>query len=506
MVEEKVRISKKIARNTAFMYFRMLIIMLISFYSSRLILQQLGVTDYGIYNVVGSIVCMFNSLRAMFSSSTQRFLSYETGVNSNKEHVVFNTSLRINIVISIIFLILAEFIGLWFLNNKINIDPTRLYAAKVIFQISILTSISQIILTTYDALIIAHEKMQFYARLSIFEAILKLTIVFLLTKCVFDKLITYSILVLIVSLIILLINILYCWKAFPESHPHKLKDTSYFKKMLAFSGWNFLGNTAFALSQNLQNLVLNIFGGPLLNAARGLAGQVNGSLLQIIANINIVISPYCIKSYASGNKESLMRMFYLSSKILFLVQLCIVIFVTFLTDFILSIWLEKIPDYTVIFLKLTMVYSLVRSVHGPIDTLFKAYGNLKYYQISEGVILFFPVIIGYFVLYLGAPYFSIYIVTIICELFNLFSILFIAHNLMNLSLRAYCINVMFPCIVTIIPCVVFYSICSLMNISILLNISITLVTIVLALVLMWLCGLNRFEKEQILSVFKKGRY
>ena len=378
--------SKRLAKNTLFMYVRMGLLMLISLYTSRVVLRELGVEDYGTYNLVGSVVAMFTSLKILFSSSTQRFLNYEMGQgNLDRLQLVFNISIIVHIVISVVFVILVESVGLWFLGSKINVEPDRFFAANAVFHLSVLTAVVSVMTVPYDAIIIAHEKMAFYSYVSIFEGIMRLVIVFLLTYLPFDKLITYAGLQMLVTLLVRFINTTYCKRNFAESHVKRLWDKSYFKKMMSFASWNFLGITSYTLFHNGLNMILNVFGGTVVNAARGVAYQINNVLLQFINNVTVVINPYCVKIWAAGEREKAFKMIFFSSKILFFIQLCLLIPIFYLTPEILQVWLGQIPEYSVVFIRLILVYSLVRSLHPSLDLLFKSCGNIKAYQITEGL-------------------------------------------------------------------------------------------------------------------------
>lgn len=495
-----VSTSKRLAKNTLFMYVRMIVVMFISFYTSRVVLQQLGVEDFGIYDVVGSVVAMFNSLRVLFSSSTQRFLNFEMGNGGSKLGIIFNTSIRINIIVSVIFFVLVECVGIWFFNNKINIDGNRYFAAMIVFQLSVLTAIIQIFLTSYDAVIISHEKMQFYAYMSLMEAVLKLLVVYILSVSLFDKLVLYSILLLVISFIVLTINVLYCYHNFEETKLSKLHDTSYFLPMFNFAGWNFMGNTAYAMSQSLQSMILNVFAGPILNTARGLASQVSNALSQVTNNINIVVSPYCIKSHASGEDNRMFDMIFLSSKILFTVQLCISIMFIYLSDFLLNFWLGQIPDYSVVFLQFVMVYSLVRSIHGPLDTLFKSFGNLKYYQLCEGIFLSLPILMTIVAFKLGAPFYFLYVNVIVCEILNYCVIIPLSSRIAKFPVSVYIRRVICPCLLTIVVPVILFFVRLKSFLSLLLLASIACLC---ALVVMWAFGFSKLEKLQVKSVIKK---
>ena len=485
------------------MYIRMLFLMCISFYTSRVVLDQLGVEDYGIYNVVGSVVAMFSSLRTLFATSTQRFLNYEMGARSGKEDLVFSISTIVNLFIGLIFIIVVECIGLWFLSNKFNADPSRMFAAHCVLHLSVFSAFISIMTTPYDAVIIAHERMDFYAYMSIFEAALKLGVVFLLVYAPFDKLIYYAVLLLIVSIIVRSINAIYCKKKFKESRFHLVWDRECFKQMFSFAGWNFFGNASYSITQNVINMILNVFGGPAVNAARGLAYQVHGALSQFTSNINIVVAPFCVKSHAEGNDEKLFSMMFLSSKILFTVQLMLVIPGVYLAQWLLTIWLEQVPEYTVVFLQLVLVYSLFRSIHGPIDTLFKSFGKLKIYQLCEGLVLSLPMLFVYIALKAGLDYSWSFIVIIIFDIVNSIVIIPIAQRQTGLPILKYIRNVIFPCVILLAVNVFAYLLIKNHISSIINNALVCISAMIASLAVMWFYGLNTFEKSQISGLITK---
>lgn len=498
--------SKRLAKNTIFMYFRMGFLMLISLYTSRVILQQLGVEDYGIYNVVGSIVVMFNSLKAIFAQSTQRFLSYEMGMgNVEKLQCVYNISTLINIIISVIFVILVEVVGLWFLEFKMNIEPSRIVAAHWVFQFSVLATVISILSTPLDACIIAHERMDFYACISIFEGLAKLGICYLLAMSGFDKLIVYGFFVLIVGIIVRIINQFFCMSQFKECHLKRVWDLQYFKKMTKFAGWAFLGNTAFVLTQSGLNLILNVFGGPIVNAARGISYQVQSSLSQFIANLSIVVKPFAIKTYASGDIAKVLNLVYLTSKVYFIIQLLIVIVVTFWADDLVLLWLGQIPQYSIVFLKLIMIQSLVKSLHMPIDMLFEGEGNIKHYQIVEGIVLALPIPLSYLSLHLGFPYYTVFVILIICELLHILSISILAKYICQLNLGTYLSSVIIPCcICSIIYGIMFY-IKSRYDLNFICELFYVLLIFIMEILFMVFCGFSRLERHSFLALIRKKR-
>ncbi len=492
--------GKRLAKNTAFMYIRMFVLMVVSFYTSRIVLQQLGVDDYGIYNLVGSIVAMFASLRIIFSSSTQRYLNYEIGQgNAQNLQLVFNLSIYINLLIGIIFILCVEGLGIWFFTHKINVSPDRIHAAFIVFQCATAIAAISIITSVFDAVIIAHEHMNFYACIAIIESVMKLGIAFLLSHAPIDKLVFYGLLLLGVAVVILCVNIIYCKWHFQEVKLRLIWDKVYFKQMTQFAGWNFLGNTAYAVTQNGVNMILNVFGGTVVNAARGIAFQVSEMTKQFLININTVMTPYSIQAYAGGKYDDFQKAIFISSKILFYVQLMLTIPLVYLTPWLLQLWLGTVPEYSVVFLQLTLCITLIRSIHGPIDTIFKAKGDLKYYQIVEGLILSLPLALGYIVLKAGAHYAWIFVCCIIMEQVNLLAILILARKVAGFNSTAYTCNILLPaCLCLICAGGLFYL--NTLTSTLWQQIVISLASMVICSAIWWWCILKREERKQILSL------
>lgn len=500
----QVSTGKRLAKNMAFMYARMILLMIISLYTSRVVLRELGVDNFGIYNLVGSVVAMFGALRGLFATSTQRFMNYEMGKgNYERLQTVFNMGVIINVLLSLIFIIGVEIVGYWFLNYKINIDPSRIIAAKWVFQLSVFSAVVSMLTTPFDAIIIAHERMDFYAIMAIVEGVLRLVIVFMLVISPFDKLIFYAILQLVVSLLVLLINSIYCKRNFPESHYKKCWDKPLFKEMSTFAGWNFVGNMAFTLTDSGLNMILNIFGGAPVNAARGIAYQIKGATMKFLDAMITVISPYNTKNYASGQKDKFFAMLHISSKIYFIVQLCLVIPLVYLTHEILFLWLKQVPDYAVIFTQLILVHSLVRSLHYPINNLFKSAGDLKTYQITEGIILALPLLFSYLLLKFGYPIYFLFITIIAFEVINFIVILFIARKVSGLSIKQYIINVFLPCSFCFIIACGGFVIKRMFIQNVVLGFGFAALMDVICILLMFILGLSKKEQYQILSLINK---
>lgn len=310
--------NKRIAKNTLLLYFRMLFMMAVSLYTSRVVLNALGVEDFGIYNVVGGVVAMFSMLSGSLSAAITRFITYELG-KGNQENLkkIFSSSVTIQIGLAILIIVVAEAIGVWFLNMKMNIPDVRITAANWVFQFSILTFAVNLISVPYNASIIAHERMSAFAYISILEAIGKLAIVFLIVISPMDKLIFYAILMCAVALIVRLAYGVYCKRHFEECTYHFIFDRDLLKHMFGFAGWNFIGATSAVLRDQGGNVVINLFCGPAANAARGIAFQVNNAISGFVTNFMTALNPQITKSYAAGDRKYMMTLIFQGARLSF---------------------------------------------------------------------------------------------------------------------------------------------------------------------------------------------
>lgn len=354
----------------------------VSLYTSRVVLNTLGVEDFGIYNLVGGIVILFSFINGSMTSATQRFLNYEMGKkNYDEVHKIFCISVNVYFIITILIVILAETIGLWFLNTKLNIPINRMYAANVVYQFSILTFVATFFKVPYNASIVAYEKMGFYAWTSIVEVILKLIIVLALVYFLVDKLILYSVLTFAISVIMFLVYLNYCRKNFTTCQYKYIQDKKVVKELLGFSGWSMFGSVAVIGSNQGIAMILNIFLGVTINAAMGIANQVNTALYGFVSNFRIAFNPQLVKTYASGNMAAHKNLLFQTSKFSYFLLLILAVPVLFNTAYILSIWLKIVPEYAVIFTQLTIMLSLVEALAGPFWMSVSASGKIKIYQI-----------------------------------------------------------------------------------------------------------------------------
>lgn len=442
--------NKRIAKNTLVLYVRMLFTMGISLFTSRVVLQTIGVEDYGISSVVGGVISMFTFINAAMVSSTQRYLNFElVRGDANQLRSVFSTSLQIHALIALAIIVLSETVGLWFLNEKLVIPEARMNAAMWVYQCSILSCAVSIMSTPYNAVIVAHEKMSAFAYISILDVSLKLLVVYLLVVLPFDKLIILSILTLLVQLFIRYIYTLYCHRHFPESYFQFRFNKTLFKEMFGFAGWSFWGNLAAILYTQGLNMMLNIFFGPIVNAARGIAVQVQSAVQQFVGGFQTALNPQITKNYASNNLPQMHSLMFRSARFSFLLLFFLSLPVLMETNFILTLWLKTVPDDAVIFTQIMICISLIYTTANPCVIANQATGKVKIYQMVVGGILLLILPISYVVLKLGAPAYSVFIVHFCIESVAQFSRMYMLRNLIHLPLWQYMKNIYIPIVSTV---------------------------------------------------------
>ena len=426
--------NKRIAKNTLLLYFRMLLTMGVALYTSRVILQTLGVEDFGIYNVVGGVVSMFTVISGSLSAAISRFITFQLGKDdSNVLKNVFSSAVTIQIILAVLILILAESVGLWFLNAKMSIPVDRMDAANWVLHFSIITFCINLISIPYNAAIIAHEKMSAFAYVSIFEAFGKLAIAWAILASPIDKLVFYAILMCSVAVIIRIIYGWYCKKHFEECTYHFIFDKSLIKEMFGFAGWNFIGASSAVLRDQGGNIVLNLFFGPAVNAARGIATQVQNAVYQFLGSFTTALNPQITKSYANGNHAYMMDLIFKGAILLN-------------TEFILSIWLKNFPEHTVLFVQLILIFVLSESISGPLITAMLATGNIRNYQIIVGGFQMMNLPISYILLKIGFAPESVFITAIVISQCCLWSRLIMLRKMIQLKISLYIKRVYFSAI------------------------------------------------------------
>ena len=441
-----VNSTKRVAKNTIIMYIRMLFLMFISFYSSRILLATLGFDDFGVFSVVGSISSTFVAIKSLFSESIQRFLNVAKGkgYDSLEEQIsIFNMGIIVHIFLAIVFVVIVEVLGVWLLNNKLDIPVDRFAAASVVFQMTILATTISILSIPFDALIIANERMSAYAIISIVDGILKLLFIFALPFIDYDYLITYSILMVSIPILTLLMQLYYC-RRFPEfSFKFKL-NKPLFKEVLSLSGWNFFGNISFSLIHEGINMLLNMFGGVILNAARSIAYQVKSLTSQIATNTMVAVRPLAMQQSVQKSKEEYFDTIILLSRISLFLMSIIAIPIFIYVPQLLNIWLGNVPENTVLFTRIILVSIAVRSLHEPLNMMNMALGIIKRMMLIEAVTMLSFLVFTYLALKIFNITWLPFLLLAFMELFIIIFLIFNARFELNFPVMKYFKKVISP--------------------------------------------------------------
>lgn len=430
--------NARLAKNTILLYFRMALMMCINLYTSRIVLHTLGVEDYGIYNVVGGVIFIFSFITDSMTASTQRFLSFELGSgNKGKLHAVFVTSIHIHLLIALLVIILGETIGLWFLMEKMVIPAERMMAAQWVFQFSIFIAVLDVLSFPYISAIIAHEKMKSFAYIAILDAVLKLLMVYLLLVFDYDRLILYAALYATEKLLIRSIYNIYCVRNFEECKYKWIFQKSLFREMVSFAGWKLWGNLAFVFYSQGLNLLLNVFFGPLVNAARATAYHVQAAVANFASNFQMAINPQITKTYASGQLEETHKLIYRSVRLTFcmLLMLCLPLIIE--TPMVLGLWLMEVPEGSATFLRLLLVIIMIQQSSNALVTAVAATGNIKRYEMTLGTLMLTIVPISYVVLRMGGAPWSVFVVFLSVVIVAFFLNLYIILPMIKLKLKDY---------------------------------------------------------------------
>lgn len=497
--------AKTIATNTIVMYVRMFFLIIISFVSSRYLLKTLGVEDFGIYSVVGSVAATFVSLKSLFSESIQRFLNFEKGAGSlQRQRMVYSISVIIHVILAIVFVVLVEVIGLWLINNKLVIPEEKLDTALFVFHLSVAALVFGILSIPFDALVIANERMTFYAVVSIVDGILKLIIILLIPTFPFEYLRTYAVLMAVIPFITLIWLYWYSKKSFIECSFIKEHDKELLSSIFSLSGWNFFGNLSFSLLHEGINFLLNTFGGLVMNAARSIAYQVRGVAVQFNNNTLVAIRPSIMQSAAVSTPVQLYDKIILVSKLSFYGMLILITPIIVYSDKLLSIWLVDVPDYSGLFTQMVLLAVLVRSLHEPLNILYMSIGKIKRMMIIETTVMLLSLMISYFSLKLGFGITSVFVILILMEIIIIYSLILNAKIELNLSASLYFKQVVLPLfkIVVLLTPAVFLGLFFLQFSSILLTVCLCGIYMVLTLGLVYL-NMTELEKSLLNKIIKK---
>ena len=493
--------NKRIAKNTLLLYFRMLFLMAVSLYTSRVVLNALGVEDFGIYNVVGGVVAMFSMLSGSLSSAITRFITYELGTG-NRENLkkIFSSAVTIQAGLAVLFILIAEAAGVWFLNVKMNIPDARMAAANWVFQLSVLTFAVNLISVPYNASIIAHERMSAFAYISILEATGKLGIAFLIVISPIDKLVFYAVLMCMVALAVRVAYGAYCKRHFEECTYRFIFDRDLLKRMFGFAGWNFIGAASAVLRDQGGNIVINLFCGSAVNAARGIAFQVNTAVHGFVTNFMTALNPQITKSYAAGDRDYMMTLIYQGARLSFYMLLLLSLPVLVNTHYILGLWLKTVPGHTVLFVQLVLLFGMSESISNPLITAMLATGRIRNYQLVVGGLQMMNLPVSYVLLRAGMFPEVVIVVAIIISQCCLAARLWMLLGIIGLSVRKYLKKVYMNVLaVTVIASIFPFLLANKMEESFLNFIVLSVVAVVCTGVSIYYIGCNKAERQFVLN-------
>lgn len=493
--------NKRIAKNTLLLYFRMMFMMAIGLYTSRVILDKLGEVDFGIYNVVGGFVTMFAVISGAMTTATQRFLSFEIGKDSNGDvKGIFSTMLMIHIFLALIILLIGETIGVWFLNEYMNFPAERHEAANWVFQFSLLVFILNVISVPYNGAIIAYEKMSVFAYFGIIDVILKLTICYVIVITPFDRLVVYAIFMALVQLSLIVAYYLYCKHKFPECRFSGNFNHEYGKRVTSFVSWNLIGSLAGVAKEQGINVVLNMFFGPAVNAARGVAYQVQIKINGFVSNFQMAMNPQIIKNYAAGENEAMYRLVFRGAKLSYLLLLTLSLPIAIEAPLILDFWLKEVPDYTTVFLRLIIAIALLNTLSNPLIISMHASGQVRDYQIVVGSISLLTLPLVYLAFKYGVePYYAMIIafaIELICHIARLYMLKRSISFPMFRYLKNVTVVVLLITIISVLPPLLIYNV---VDNKIMRFFTVCCISVVSTLSFGFFGGFNAYERKKIKS-------
>lgn len=501
--------GKTIAKNTVFLYVRMLVVMAVTFFTARVILKSLGATDYGIYNVVGGVVTMLGFLNSALSASTSRFLTYELGVGDREKlKITFSASLNLHIIIALLVLILGETIGLWFFSNKLVIPEERMTAAFWVYQFSIFTTMVNFTQVPYSASLISHENMSVYAYVGLYEALMKLAIAFIIMYSPIDRLIFYGFLLMANTLTIQLFYRFYTKRRYEECRFRIVKDKTLYKTLVGYSGWDLFGNLASVCQNQGVSIVLNLFFGPLVNAARAIAVQIQNAVKMFTKNFMVAVRPRVVKNYAENKFSEMYSLTFTAIRLSLVLMMALVLPLLFETEFVLKVWLDDgYPPETALFARIILISAFFDTIENGQNMSFHAIGRIKKGNLICGTIMILSLPLGYLLLKLGLPAESVFYAVILTNVLNLVITLFIMKGYVNFSIRKMIKETYIPVLVVAAITLIFpFAICKYYEISVArFFINCFSIEIVL-LITSWLIVLKKHERKQLVSVIKNKFY
>lgn len=499
--------NKTIAKNTLMLYMRAILMMGIGLYTSRIILKSLGITDFGIYNAVGGIIAMFGFISSSLSNATSRFITIAIGRgDQGYTNRTYGNIKVMYYILCVVIVLFAETVGLWFLFNKMTIPADRMSAAFWVYQYSVLSSVVGFISVPYNSAIIAHERMSAFAYISLLDATLKLVICFLLQMSPYDKLIVYATLLFFVGVIDRIIYAVYCNKRFEEVHAPARIDKEQLREILTMSGWSLSGNLFWILNTQGVNLILNVFFGPVVNAARGIAMQVQGVMGQFVTNFQTAINPQITKSYANVEYDRMHSLLHLSSKFSYFLMLLMSVPVFIEAPIILKWWLGTIPDNTIVYLRIILLYSVFATLANPLWIAVLATGKLKKYQLWDNMVqaLVLPISYIAFKFFHAASYW-VFIILLVAEIVEIFVRVWVVLPLINHKYLDYIREVVIPLVLVsfVAPLVPFGLSNYLSTNEVVEFFMISVISVLNSLLFIWILGMKRSERVYFVEFLKK---
>ena len=510
MADNNTQNNKRIAKNTMLLYIRMLITMVVTLYTSRIILKVLGVQDFGIYNVVGGVVTMFGFLSGCMSTATQRYITFSLGKNDNKALCkVFSISIILHLMVALCVLLAAETFGLYFLNTQMKIPTERLFAAFCVYQCSIIASIIMIISIPYNALIVAHERMSAFAYISIIDVSLKLLIVVILPFFPFDRLIFYAVLILIVQILNRFFYTLYCRRNFKSIHfSYKIIDKDLMKEMLQFGGWSIFGNFAYVGYTQGINVLLSMFFGPTVNAARAISVQVQNAINMFSMNFQTALNPQITKLYAINDIRDMENLVFKSCKISFFLLFLISLPILINTEYVLQLWLSEVPEYTIIFVRLMLLITILDATANPFMVSASATGRVRrYHTIIGGTLLMVLPISFIFLCYGYSPVSTIIVHLFLC-IIAFIGRFIIVKSMIDFRLTVFIREVVLKCLCVILTAApICFFISRIYKISFITFVIETIIIVFITSILIYYLGFSKNEKtvirETIIKYYRK---
>ena len=432
-MDRKSSQTRRIARNTLMLYVRMLVLMLVGLYTSRVVLDALGENDFGIYDVVGGVVAMFTIISGSLNSAISRFITFELGkTDGQRLNKVYSTAVLIQLVIAAVVVSVAEPVGLWFISNEMTIDPSRIPAARTVLHFSLASFVINMMSVPQMASITAHEKMSAYAYIGLLDGFLRLGAAVLISRSSSDRLVLYAALMTMTVLLVRMAYGLYCRRYFPECRFRMVRDLSLVREMFSFAGWNFIGVSAGVLRDQGGKILINIFTGPAVNAARGVALQLSGAVQGFVTNFMTAVNPQITKSYAAGDREYMYFLISKSSRMSYYLLFVLALPVLFNTGYLLDLWLKDVPSHSELFVQLFLIFTLSESLSNPLITAQLATGNIRNYQLVVGGLQLLNIPLSYVFLKLGAvPEVTVMVAVAISQI-CLFARLFMLRGMIGL--------------------------------------------------------------------------